>query len=514
MIPAEPNARSTWVYRVLALVMVAGALAFRFQGIWFGYPLAVHPDEHNLVERAWSMIWTKDLNPEFFIYPSFNIYLQATLQTAVTLVLKLFTGVRFSDIPLITFYLAGRISTVVLSAATVYLVFQVGRLLVHPLAGLGAATFVGASYLHVTNSYLVTVDAPAAFWSMLATWMAALVYARGPKSAYYLLGGLFAGLAAGSKYIAVFALLPVLVAHASRAGRGEGWLTKNLGLALVAAPAAFLVTSPYVVLDLRHFLADMQGVTSHYRDGHAGNEAAGDRSWHLYAGNLFRQGYGALPGALAAVGIVWLGARDWRKLALVAGFPVALFLFVGSYKVFFPRNVVPLVPFLAVLSGAGLYGLAHYLVARMPRAGRAVAAAAVTLAAVAVVGQAASAQARITEITLPDTRWLALQWVESHLPAGTCIAREGGTPVVESHTDRYRIAYLGYTGVFDRLARADCADYLMLSSFNYRRYLGNDAAHAEEARSYRSFFREHQPVAEFTPDGRTVGGPTIRIYQL
>ncbi|MGH8936423.1 MAG: glycosyltransferase family 39 protein [Acidimicrobiia bacterium] len=514
MIPADSNATSAWAYRVLVVVVVAAALAFRFQGIWFGYPLAVHPDEHNLVERAWSMIWTKDLSPEFFIYPTFNIYLQAALQAAVTLVLKLLTGIRFSEIPLITFYLAGRISTVLLSAATVYLVFRVARLLVHPLAGLGASIFLGASYLHVTNSFLVTVDAPAAFWAVLATWMAALVYARAPRPGYYLLAGLFAGLAAGSKYIAVFALLPLLVAHAARALAGQGWLTKNLALALAAAPAAFLATSPYILLDLRHFLQDMQGVTAHYRGGHAGNEAAGDRSWHLYAGNLFRQGYGAVPSVLAAVGIVWLGARNWRKLALLASFPVALFIFVGSYKVFFPRNLVPLVPFLAVLSGAGLYALARSLTVRVPRAAPAVAAAALALAAAAVVGQAASAQARITDITLPDTRWLALQWMESHLPAGTCIAREGGTPVVESYTDRYRVAYLGYTDVFDELARAECADYLILSSFNYGRFLGNETAYAEEAGSYRSYFRDHQPVAEFTPDSRTAGGPTIRIYQL
>jgi 4-amino-4-deoxy-L-arabinose transferase-like glycosyltransferase len=519
VVPSQDERPALPWYRLAALAVALAAFAFRFQGIWFGYPLPVHPDEHQLVERAWRMIWFKDLNPEFFIYPSLNIYLQAGVQVLVTLVLKALRGVQFSEIPLITFYLAGRITTVLMAAATAYVVFEIGRRLVHPLAGLVAALFLAVSFLHVSNSYYVTVDAPAAFFSALAALMAALVLARGPRFAYYLLGGVFAGLAMSSKYTAALAILPLVTAHAYQARRGHGWVNRDLSLALVAVPATLVLTSPYLVLDFPHFWADFQGISEHYRGGHADAEAAGARSWHLYGGMLWGEGYGVAPTLLAGLGLGWLLVRrEWWKAALLASFPIALLAFVGAYKVYFARNVVPLVPFLAVLSGVGVFETAGWVGRRLQSRAPAQWVAA-GVAALLVLGgvwsQAAHAQERIETVTRTDTRWLATRWVEEHVPAGACIAREGLTPPIEDHTDRYRVELLQSSNVFERLAGAGCPpEYLILSSFNYNRYLRNAQAYPEEASAYRSFFAAHQPLAEFVPNGKTTGGPVIRIYRL
>ncbi len=150
---------------LLLAVVVALAFAIRTRGVMFGYPLPVHPDEPRLVETALGMLETGDLNPHFFNYPTLNIYLQALLYAIIGRLARSFTtATSLSDVPIITFYVWGRFLHVVLSTGTIYLAYAITRWLIHPVAGLAAACFAGASYLHITNSFTITVDSPVAFW--------------------------------------------------------------------------------------------------------------------------------------------------------------------------------------------------------------------------------------------------------------------------------------------------------------------------------------------------------------
>jgi len=515
--------RTETICRLLLVVVLAAAFAIRLRGIMFGYPLPVHPDEPRLVETALGMLKTGDLNPHFFNYPTLNIYLQALLYRGISVVSESFTlAASINDVPIITFYLWGRALTVVLSTATIAITYAIGSRLIHPVAGLASACFVGASYLHITNSFTITVDAPVAFWSALSVLMATLIYVGQPKLRYYLLAGLFAGLAISSKYTAFLVAAPLILAHLLQARRSEGWIDHKIVIGLLIIPIAFVLTTPYALLDQAAFMNAIRAEGQHYREGHPGNESLGARSFGEYASYLMVEGYG-LPALLpAAVGLLWLLIKDWKKALFLLSFPLLLFLFVGQYKTWFSRNIVATVPFLALFSGIGVYFLSEWLRQRLPgetgarprwaRAAPYIAAAALIVAS--VYGQVIRSAADIRLLTLPDTRWVALQWIEGNLPPGIRIGREHYTPPIEEFTARHRATYLGYFAVLHKMREIGLQDYMIVSSLDHERYVDNPTDYPEEARAYQTFFAANELVQEWVPDDKTLGGPTIRLYKL
>ena len=523
MAEREMSHRSERPLLLLLSVVISAAFAIRAWGIMFGYPLPVHPDEPRLVETALDMVETRDLNPHFFNYPTLNIYLQALLYALIGWLARSFTSATsLSDVPIITFYIWGRFLNVLLSTATIYSTYAIARWLIHPIAGLAAACFIGASYLHITNSFTITVDSPVAFWSSLATLMAVFIYARGAHLRYYVLAGLFVGFAVSSKYTAFLAALPLVIAHLVRAGRGEGWINRKIVVGLILIPIAFLLTTPYAVLDNEAFMEAIRYEGRHYREGHPGHESVTDRSFAQYGGYLAAEGYGILPLTLTGLGLLWLLIHDWKKAVLLLSFPLLLFLFVGQYKTWFPRNIVAIIPFLAIFSGASVYAFVDMLrrravrwtpaMARRARIGSSVVAAALTFGI--LYGQIARAREEIRLITLPDTRWVSLQWIQANLPLGTRIGREHYTPPIEAFTDRYDVEYLGYFAVARQPNAIEMLDYMVVSGQDYERYVNQPADYPAEAEAYNEFFARNELVKEFVPDRRTLGGPTIRIYRV
>ena len=192
-------------------IILAASFALRYKAVWFGYPLSTHPDEPRLVETARKILETGDWNPHFFNYPSLNIYLNSAVQWMLHQVLVMSNSFETSSqIPTIYAYLAGRFVNVLLSVATIFVTFEIGRRLLHPIIGLLGALILATSLLHTSNSYVITVDSPAAFWSSLSILMAVLLYTRGSKFVFYLGAGVFAGLAVSSKYTAFLAFIPTL----------------------------------------------------------------------------------------------------------------------------------------------------------------------------------------------------------------------------------------------------------------------------------------------------------------
>lgn len=512
---------------VLALVLaLLAAGALRISGVWFAYPLTIHPDERKVVETALTIKKTGDLNPHFFNYPSLPIYSQAGLFWAVDATEQAFSGKLSRRTPRIHYFVAGRLLNVLLSLLTILVTFEIGRRLVSPAVGLAAAVFIGAAPLHVLNAFTATVDTPTAFWTSLSLLMA-VVIAKGDRSLRnYVLAGVFTGFAIGCKYTAFLAVVPLLLAHLRGCRSRHDLVTREFVIALVLIPISFLATTPYAVLDHTTFLEAIQYEGQHYRNGHPGNEAAGSTSFGLYAGVLFGWGYGLAPMILALLGLGWLFRRDPWSAAILAGFPLLLFLFAGQYKVFFSRNLLACIPALAVLSATGLQPLAKFAESALSRwtsnetvaRNRIVTVLMIGILIAAVVGPAALAREETRKLTLPDTRWVSLRWVVDNLPEGAHLAREHYTPPIEHHgrSKGFKVTRLGYhflkrPGAMERL---EGVDYVILSSGDFQRFFDNPELYPDEAGAYQRFFDNHTLVKEFVPDNTTLGGPHILIYSL
>ncbi len=507
------------VYWPLAILICLAALVLRLTGISFGYPLPIHPDEPKLVETALTILNTRDPNPHFFDYPSLNIYIQAFI-FAFMKILKTIFMPRAEILP-IHYYMAGRAFVSALSAATVLFTMETARRLFHPAAGLLAGTLLAVWPLHVANSYTATVDAPVAFWCVLATLASSFILMGSSRRLYYILSGVFVGLAISSKYTALIAAAPLLVSHVYAVRNKQGkLLDSNIILGLLAIPIAFLLTTPYAVLDPMPFIKALRFEAWHYRTGHPGAESNTWFSYDHYIRILWDEGRSAIPLFLSSLGLLITLRSDRVKALLVISTPLFLFLVVGSYKVFFARNIVAVLPYASIFAGTGTFLLWRRAL-RIMKAGnrqRWIAQGALLILLFAFsysVGlNTVYAVTEIREATLPDTRWVCLNWITRNLPAGTSIGREHYTPPVEDFSDRFRAEYLGYYAVVRSPNQVNHVEYMIISSGDYGRFFADRERYQAEAEAYKSFMRKHELIHECAPQPGIMIGPTIQVYRL
>jgi len=510
------------LHRLLVFSVVAAAFLVRIISIWSGYPLVVHPDEHNIVEAAWNIARSGDLNPHLFDYPAFFIYVQALLYTAVATLERIVSATSMADWPDVRFYIYSRALNVVISTATIFVVYEIGKRLFNPWVGLLAMCFIGASHLHMANSIIVSVDSSVALWSSLSAFMAVLIYTRGERLRFSLAGGAFAGLAVGSKYTAFLAVLPMIVAHLA-GGAQKRRISRNLLYGLIAVPAVFFATSPYIVLDFQAFSDAMSFVRGAYSVSHPGADALASTSYLVYLKGLAAESYGMAPSALALAGMAVLFATERWKAVMLSSFAFALFLFVGSYRVYYLRNITAMIPVLSLFSAYALYVVLDRcreklsIVLRPQRLAAAIGALGTVLIILSVYGQASACVHEAYRSTLPDTRWISLNWVRDHIPAGARIGRNFYGPPIEAYSDAYEISFLSLWGNDPRrpqkLADLPTLEYLILSSDDYDRFVNHPGEYPNEHALYQSFFHKNELLKEFVPDAKTLSGPTIKIYK-
>ncbi|HVL31496.1 MAG TPA: hypothetical protein VM299_04620, partial [Solirubrobacteraceae bacterium] len=126
----------------------------------------------------------------------------------------------------------------------------------------------------------------------------------------------------------------------------------------------------------------------------------------------------------AAAGAVLVLRRDRRRLALLALFPLLLFLYLGTAERYFGRWLMPIYPVLALLAGVALARAARALSSRP-----AWRAAALVALLAAVLAQPVAAGIRTGRLLgREDTRMEARKYLLRTLPEGTRIVVEPAVP--------------------------------------------------------------------------------------
>lgn len=189
-----------------------------------------------------------------FIYPLGAFLEAASLLRAVHLVSGLEHYLLHPE-DMGALYTAGRLFVLAFQLGSLLVLFDLGRRLSGPAAGFCAAALFALSPLAIVTTHGLKPHPYSAFWCLAAIRFAYLALESGETRSYRL-GGLCAGMAAGSN----FSFLPVaavpllawaLRAHGKRARAGE--LRPALEAGALAA-AVFVVTNPYVIFARRDFL--------------------------------------------------------------------------------------------------------------------------------------------------------------------------------------------------------------------------------------------------------------------
>ncbi|MBK8960347.1 MAG: glycosyltransferase family 39 protein [Proteobacteria bacterium] len=419
---------------IAAIALVA--LAVRVWGTNFGLPYDFTADEpHQIVQalkigageggplvQMWHTIGKGGL--DYLLFIEYGVlfcvlWLFGKVQSAQD-----FAFLYLSD-PSV-FYQVGRITIASMGALTCIAVYGVGRRMFARRTALFAALIGALALDHVTNSHLINVHIPMACALWLAVWCY-VEYEHRPRSALLWASGALAGIAISLAYNAVVGLAMLAVALLTSSAPARHGLHRRTallrllggGLVTVLLLAPELLTSGAALLEnFRQVLGDSAATPALDHDS---PRAAIDavtilraQGWSEYLPILL--GWRYLPVTLAALagGVAGILRRERWTLLLTGGIVVLVMLLSASDRGASERYMLPMTPAFWLVAARGVTALS----------GRRAWLAALLMVAVTAPNAYHIIRMDYT-LTRPDSRVLAKQWIESHVPAGARLLVDG-----------------------------------------------------------------------------------------
>jgi len=517
--------------RAVPSILLAAAL-IRLKGMRYG-----HFDEFHIVNRAYRMLASGDLNPHWFGPGSFVMYVLAALFAVFLGVYFLYclscgevqTFAQFKQLVAASTalndagYTTARVIMVIFAVITVYLVYLIGKRLFNRPIGVIAAFCLALAPLHINYTRVARPDSATTMLVVLSMYFLFRHADQLAKTKYLILSALCAGFSIAAKYTSGIIVLPVLI-HPVRMvihtlihfTSFRNVLSKVLLFILIGVLIfiGFFIFSPFFVLEYQkgyeHLVYEARGV-------HPGHERLLGIHNHLwYLNTALRTGMGGLFFELfAGLGLIWVLWRRSYKRILLLVFPIAFFIAIGFGQLRWQRWAITILPFEAILFAVGFYGLYTFLAAwRSLGAHRkkvAVAFAAV-LIGFSIPHTAISIKEAIRR-DRPATMTVADQWVCKNLPVGSRIVFEA--PVKMSQPRRFRLMFRGLGGVLKYGLtdyRNNGLEYIILTSSRTDRYYRQPQKYAGHIQRYEEIEAKCKLVKRI--DNKFNPGPVIEIFQL
>lgn len=512
---------------ILCGILAIGTAA-RLWGIAFGLPHPMsRPDEGGIIAVAGGFRWG-DFNPHTFRYPALFYLIVAGALTALPIcerILHRIAPFHFAPLPgeiyatTTTNYLTARWLSATAGITSILVVFRIAARLFGRPSALAAAAFLSLSFLHVRDSHFGVTDVPMTL-IVLVAFLYVVRLSESDRRTDLVMAGLTSGLATSTKYNAALVALPALFAifAYSPATRPLGGRAARAAAFVVLMTAAFLITSPYTLLDFEHFYADFTDEARHLAQGHRVVLVSG---WIHHVTTL-RYGLGIPLLCVGVIGLCGVVATNVRKGLLVGLFPIAYYVAIGTGYNVFARYMLPIVPFLCLTAGyataEGASRVASWL--KRPR----------WASGFVVVGVVALSWPSVRSVIAfdslmarTDSRMVARSWIEQRFPPGTTIAQIGSeSGHVFLHDDsevkyatldlapeglRPDIVIVQSSPLFDEPVSSDVESILAV---DYSLSFSIDAAAADPRNVYDWQDEFYLPLAGFKGVDRA--GPNLKIY--
>lgn len=558
--------------RLTLFGIVVGALALRLWGIAFGLPYDLTADEpHQIVQalkvgtgeggplvRMWHTIGKSGLD-----YLLFGEY---SLLFAFWWLIGRVDGPRAFALQYLinptAFYLVGRITVALLGALTSLAVFLAGRRMYDARVGLGAALIAAVAYSHIAASHIINVHIPMAF----ALWTGVAAYCSYEATGHrrqLVVSGLFCGAAVALAYSAAVGLAMLVAARLTSSGQDERLRARLRDATILSAAAlvSIALMSPDLLTGAALLIRNFTALSASSPQGPGDIDVRGaidsvtilrQQDWAGFAQLLLKPDTLVMTIAALCGAVAGLLKRE-RWTVLLAGTTAAVVVILSaSNRGLSEMYLLPVLPAIWLLSSRGVAALAGH------RSALRVAG----LVAVTATPLFFAVRENMM-LVKPDTRVLAKQWIEANVPPGSTILMDGmrfrfvqGVPLngdkatvarrladlekseltlsrqmlslYQEAAERASIdggpAYDLHSTVYglevddlDQYVRA-CVPYVVVSSFNEKRYLTDAASrlHPKSARFYRDIKTDprFQVVYEVGPVMWHQLGPTITVYKV
>ncbi|MEP6775300.1 MAG: glycosyltransferase family 39 protein, partial [Chloroflexota bacterium] len=344
---------------LLLSIVLLGAIARFWNLDWDAGAYTLHPDEWALSQVVRRL--GPDLNPHFFFYGSFPIYLYRGTAEA----LSWLTGADWLDTSRVA--LIGRFYAALCSTLMLPLVYLLGRRLWGVASGLVAASLAAGAPLLIQAAHFGTVDTMITLAGVAILWLT-LRFVDGGGQGTLLATAVVLGLAIATKLTAAsFLVIPTLaylmpaarptrephLMPAARPTREPHLLLRSLRYLVFVAVCALvtLVASPYYLFDWNGLRAALVEQSQELSGGYTliyTWQFIGTTPYAFEGNNLAIWGVGLATGICGVAGWVLSIKHLLRRVDLLATllltlWPTLYFLYIGTWEARFVRHTLPLV---------------------------------------------------------------------------------------------------------------------------------------------------------------------------
>ena len=454
-------------YKIILFFIIILALFFRLYGLNWDQGQHLHPDERMLVmvtgkiqfPATLSEFFSAEspLNPKFFPYGSFPIYL-----------LKIFSSITafvFQN-PLLSTYssinLTGRVLSALFDIGTVILLFKLGRKIFSPAIGVLASAFYAFCAFPIQLSHFFAVDTFLTFFVCLTLYRLIIFYEKPSLKNSFLVGIPF-GFALATKVSATVLIASVgtsiamglilvigrrmrlffkdkkifystekkIVIFKNKLYRLAKFILVNvkyLTVILFITIITFIILEPYAIIDFSTFwrqTKEQQAMTKNAYVFPYTLQYVGTTPYLYHLKNMIFWGAGIPLGLTSVISVVYLifyllkefpkpgNEEQEAKILILFSFFFAYFLVVGCFAVKFMRYLSPLYPIFFLFS-------AWFLSTLFRRSKKRLVLSALFILFSTVLWSTAF----LSIYSRPNTRTAASEWINKNIPAGSSLALE------------------------------------------------------------------------------------------
>ncbi|MFQ5751472.1 MAG: ArnT family glycosyltransferase [bacterium] len=399
------------------LFILLAAFILRLSGIGYGLPALYNSDEPFNVVNALSYGAKKSLEPSYFVYPSlysyflfaiFGLYFVAGKMLGV-FVNAVDFGVSYFLNPTGLFF-AGRLASVLLGVATVWLVFKIGQRFFSNKIGLFASAILTFSFIHADLSHWILLEPAVGFLTALALYFI-FRFSEDHTLKMNILAGFVSGLAISTKYNAGFIFVPLLISIILIYKKQISRLFLQVSLSISALLLGFFLGTPYWVLSFSKYWAEVKYTLTHVGVGMVGHLSSLPFVWPLW--QLLYRDWSI--GLLLVAGFIYVVFQREKKQLLLVSFVLATVLFVGAWQRTGVHYLLPIFPALAILAAIFCNDMIEQIPGKSYRVG------VVVLLFIAPLLKIGLHDIRLTQ---QDSRTFAQKWIEANISEGSVIGYE------------------------------------------------------------------------------------------
>ncbi len=448
-------------YLLIGIIILAAI--FRLYGINWDQGFHLHPDERAIVIFTLPINFPSNiseflsvnssLNPHFFAYGSFPIYLLSLSGTILSSIDPLFT--QYEKINLV-----GRFLSLLFDIGTLLIIYLLGKKLFNKNIGNLAAFFYAISVLPIQLSHFYAVDTPLNFFIILSLYLLIRFYEKPTIRNAFLTGATF-GLALGTKISATVILASIglaltidfILVFLKNPHRPKIWfphtpkLIKTFLLrgfvVIISAILVFVIVEPYSLIDFQEFWQQTMQQRQMTYDAFVFPytlQYVGKIPFWYELKNIFLWGLGPILASISFVGALYFSIiaikkgkkTKWAQELILVVFFWTYFLIVGKFAVGWMRYMLPLYPLFSIFAAVLVWKL-HLLTKEKLKINPSIS---IILNSLFIILLLTWPLSFMNIYTKSNTRVLASKWIYQNIPLDKTIAVEhwddqlplGGSP--------------------------------------------------------------------------------------